>query len=306
MYISWIQFWHITNSGLNSKTASHTVVRRLQDDDHIAHDEARPHTTPASSRLVTILTRLLTGVLRECACGPWPPTATTARLVWHSDVSNVSFISIYRFDIDVSNRILSAANRFFPIHLRAQFLFLMFDFTLRDINMFLCVFIFRLCYNCAVGPIVLYLVCFLICLSTCLSLCLSVCLLLPAGSAAGSSAGIVFTHGPIFGFFAPQGRHVAPIKVKFGGAPPCQISPWSVQGWGFTAPKTGKNWNFTNIIAPNRRFLCTIFTKFISFMRVISIHKPAKFGCFISINNKNINNLPRWGHFQPNFRRPLA
>jgi len=40
--------------------------------------------------------------------------------------------------------------------------------------------------------------------------------LLPAGSAAGSSAGIVFTHGPIFGFFAPQWRHVAPIKMKFG------------------------------------------------------------------------------------------
>ena len=39
--------------------------------------------------------------------------------------------------------------------------------------------------------------------------------LLPAGSAAGSSAGISFTHGPILGFFAPQGRHVAPIKVKF-------------------------------------------------------------------------------------------
>jgi len=32
----------------------------------------------------------------------------------------------------------------------------------------------------------------------------------------GSSAGIVFTHMPIFGCFAPQGRHVAPIKVKFG------------------------------------------------------------------------------------------
>jgi len=39
---------------------------------------------------------------------------------------------------------------------------------------------------------------------------------LPARSAAGSSAGISFTHGPILGFFAPQGRHVAPIKVKFG------------------------------------------------------------------------------------------
>ena len=38
----------------------------------------------------------------------------------------------------------------------------------------------------------------------------------PTLPAAGSSAGIVFTHGPIFGFFAPQGRHVAPIKVKFG------------------------------------------------------------------------------------------
>ena len=39
---------------------------------------------------------------------------------------------------------------------------------------------------------------------------------LPAGSAAGSAASIVFTHGPIFGFFNPQGRHVEPIKVKFG------------------------------------------------------------------------------------------
>jgi len=32
----------------------------------------------------------------------------------------------------------------------------------------------------------------------------------------GSSAGISFTHAPIFGFFALQGRHAAPIKVKFG------------------------------------------------------------------------------------------
>jgi len=40
--------------------------------------------------------------------------------------------------------------------------------------------------------------------------------LLPAGSAAGSSAGVVFTYDWILGFFAPQERHVAPIKVKFG------------------------------------------------------------------------------------------
>jgi len=34
----------------------------------------------------------------------------------------------------------------------------------------------------------------------------------PQGS---SSAGIVFTHGPIFGFFAPHGGHVEQIKVKY-------------------------------------------------------------------------------------------
>jgi len=67
----------------------------------------------------------------------------------------------------------------------------------------------------------------------------------PAESAAGSSAGIVFTHGPIFGFFAPQGRHVAPIKAKFG--------------------------------REERTLFCQIWQLYF--------------------------NLPRWGRFQPNFRR---
>jgi len=35
----------------------------------------------------------------------------------------------------------------------------------------------------------------------------------------GSSACISFTDGPILGFFSPLGRHVAPIKVKFGRLP---------------------------------------------------------------------------------------
>ena len=48
------------------------------------------------------------------------------------------------------------------------------------------------------------------------------------------------------------------------------------------------------------------FTKFTSFMRVLSLHNFAKYGCFISINDKIINNLLRRGRFQPNFRRPLA
>jgi len=43
------------------------------------------------------------------------------------------------------------------------------------------------------------------------------CVSLSAGSAAGSSAGIVFTHVPVLGFSASEGRHAAPIKVKVGG-----------------------------------------------------------------------------------------
>jgi len=62
---------------------------------------------------------------------------------------------------------------------------------------------------------------------------------LSAGSAAGSSAGIAFTHGPIFGFFAPQGRHVAPIKFHLD----------RFRGGGLRSPKL-KKLNFTNIIAP--------------------------------------------------------
>ena len=45
--------------------------------------------------------------------------------------------------------------------------------------------------------------------------------------------------------------------------------------------------------------------KFTGFMRVISLHNFAKYGCFSSINDKFINNLPRW-RFQPNFQWPLA
>ena len=77
-------------------------------------------------------------------------------------------------------------------------------------------------------------------------------------------------------------------------------------GVEFTAPKTEKNWNFTNTIAPKGRVPCTIFTKKLSVMRVVSRHNAAKFGCFISINDKIINNLLRWGRFQPNGQRPLA
>jgi len=60
------------------------------------------------------------------------------------------------------------------------------------------------------------------------------------------------------------------------------------------------------MIAPKGRVPCTTFTKFISLMRVLSPHNCVEFGCFISINDKIINNLLRWGRFQPNFRQPRA
>jgi len=72
-----------------------------------------------------------------------------------------------------------------------------------------------------------------------------------------------------FGVIRPAGatRCTDQGQIWQGGgdrrsAPPCQIWPWSVQGWGFTAPKTEKNSNFTNISAPKGRVPCTIFIKF--------------------------------------------
>ena len=122
----------------------------------------------------------------------------------------------------------------------------------------------------------------------------------------GSSAGISFTHGPILVFFAPQGRHVAPIKVKFGREEGTVGPNLTLigSGVGVYSPQTEKNSNFTNIIAPKGRVPCTIFIKFVSFMHVLCLHNFAKFGCFISINDKIINNLLRRGVFSQIFDAP--
>jgi len=81
----------------------------------------------------------------------------------------------------------------------------------------------------------------------------------------GSSAGISFTHRPILGFFAPQGRHVAPIKDKFGREErtvgPLLTAKFDLnrfRGGGLRPPKTEKKSNFTNIIGPKGRVPCTI------------------------------------------------
>jgi len=115
---------------------------------------------------------------------------------------------------------------------------------------------------------------------------------------------------PVFrlltGRFSPRRGdtlHRSRWNLAWRSRPPCQIWPWSVQGWGFTVPKTEKNSNFTNIIAPKGGSLSR-FTKFTGCMRVHSVYHVAEFGCFISINDKIINNLLRWGVFSQIFDAP--
>jgi len=68
------------------------------------------------------------------------------------------------------------------------------------------------------------------------------------------------------GVFAPYGRHITPIKVKFGTG---QISCLSGQKCGNTAPKTIKFSHFGHKFAPQENGLvCPIFMKFLAFVRV--------------------------------------
>jgi len=123
-----------------------------------------------------------------------------------------------------------------------------------------------------------------------------------------------FYSRPGFGVFRPAGatRYTYQGEIWQGGADlrsgpllPAKFHLDRFRG-GVYGPKTEKNWNFTNIIAPKGRVHCTIFTKFAGYIRVQSLYNFAKFGRFISMNDKIIKNLLRWGRFQPNFRRPLA
>jgi len=92
-------------------------------------------------------------------------------------------------------------------------------------------------------------------------------------SAAMPVCGIVFTQWSKNRFFAPQGRHVVPINVKFGeGADqvrsPRKISRLSGQKCGNTAPKTVKISNFGHKFTPQGRLVCNIFMILSAFVRV--------------------------------------
>jgi len=82
------------------------------------------------------------------------------------------------------------------------------------------------------------------------------------------------------------GFHVAPTKVKFGREEQT-VGPLLPAKFHLS-PKTEKNSNFTNIIALMGGSLARFFYKI---YRVLSLHNCVKFGCFISINDKIINNF---------------
>ena len=104
--------------------------------------------------------------------------------------------------------------------------------------------------------------------------------LLPAGSAAGSSAGIVFYSRADLGFFRLAGATRCTDQGGiWQGADRSSMPNFTLigSGVGVYGPQNWKKWNFTNIIAPKGRVPCTIFTKFTSFMRVLSLHNFANF-----------------------------
>ena len=84
---------------------------------------------------------------------------------------------------------------------------------------------------------------------------------LPTGLRVAQPCRYCFTQwSKILGVFAPQGRHVAPINVKFGTG---------AKMWEYS-PKTVKISNFGQKFLPQGRLGCNIFTKFSAFVRVYS------------------------------------
>jgi len=94
------------------------------------------------------------------------------------------------------------------------------------------------------------------------------------------------------------------IKIRLHGCLP-NFTMIGTGVWVY-GPKTLKIWNFTNKIAPKGRVNCAILTKFTGFMCALGLHKSVKFGWFISINDKIINNLHRWGIFGKIFDDPYS
>jgi len=111
-----------------------------------------------------------------------------------------------------------------------------------------------------------------------------------------------FYSGPIFLVFYPAGAIDTLHRSRWnlvGMSLPDKFHLGRLKGVGLRPPKLWKFW-----IAPKGWIPCAILIKFIGFMRVLGLHNSTKFSCLNSINNKAINNLPRWGNFSEIFDGP--
>ena len=113
--------------------------------------------------------------------------------------------------------------------------------------------------------------------------------LLPAGSARRAALSVLFLlTSRFFGFSPRKGDMLHRWRwnfARFALTAKFHFDRFRSGGYGQRSQKLKKMKFY--LYNPLHDF----FTKFTRFMRV---HNCAKFGCFISINDKIINNLPRW------------
>ena len=131
-----------------------------------------------------------------------------------------------------------------------------------------------------------------------LTLCSAMVALCRQACAQRSHAGIVFTQWFKNGFFAPQGRHVAPIngKIMHGGA------DRSAKFHVYRGKNTVNISNFCQKFVPQGRLVCNIFlTKFSAFVRVYRQLLSFQFGQFRGTNTQVISIFRQWGHLCSSF-----
>jgi len=124
-------------------------------------------------------------------------------------------------------------------------------------------------------------------------------------------ADIVFIHRPIFRVFAPQGRHIAPTKVKFGREErtvgPLLLVKFHLDRLMGVSFRPSKLWKFRilPILLPLRGGSLARFLQNLQGLCASSVymHKYAS-SWFILTNDKTIKQLTRWGIFSHIFDDP--
>jgi len=130
---------------------------------------------------------------------------------------------------------------------------------------------------------------------------------LPAGSARRVALSVLFLPTGRFLDFSPAGatrcNHQGDIWQGGADHRSAPVPNFTLigSGVGFYSPKTEKHWDFTNnlLLSISGGSLARFCLQNLQggLYACPQLHKSAKCGCFISINDKIINNLPRLGVF---------